>query len=79
MADNNDLFQFDDFSGVENSFDNTSDSNGITTDDDRSCALNDMNCLEGQEEQSFSITDMNAVAKDEDTSCSLDDMNCEGK
>ena len=53
--------------------------NGITSDDDRSCALNDMNCLEGQEEQSFSITDMNAVAKDEDTSCSLDDMNCEGK
>ena len=50
--------------------------NGITTDDDRSCALNDMNCLE---EQSFSITDMNAVTKDEDTSCSLDDMNCEGK
>ena len=34
MADNNDLFQFDDFSGVENSFDNTSDSNGITTDDE---------------------------------------------
>ena len=53
--------------------------NGITTDDDRSCALNDMNCLEGQEEQSFSITDMNAVTKDEDTSCSLDDLNCEGK
>lgn len=53
--------------------------NGISSDDDRSCALNDMNCLEGQEEQSFSITDMNAMAKDEDTSCSLDDMNCEGK
>ena len=53
--------------------------NGITSDDDRSCALNDMNCLEGQEEQTYSITDMNAVAKDEDTSCSLDDMNCEGK
>ncbi len=53
--------------------------NGISSDDDRSCALNDMNCLEGQEEQSFSITDMNAVTKDEDTSCSLDDMNCEGK
>ena len=38
-----------------------------------------MTCLEGQEEQSYSITDMNAVTKDEDTSCSLDDMNCEGK
>lgn len=52
--------------------------NGITSDDDRSCALNDMNCLEGQEEQGFSLTDMNAVTKDEDTSCSLDDMNCQG-
>lgn len=52
--------------------------NGITSDDDRSCALSDMNCLEGQEEQGFSITDMNAVTKDEDTSCSLDDMNCQG-
>lgn len=53
--------------------------NGITSDDDRSCALNDMNCLEGQEGQDFSYTDMNAVTRDEDTSCSLDDMNCEGK
>lgn len=52
--------------------------NGITTDDDRSCGLNDMNCLEGQEEQSFSITDMNSVGKDDETSCSLDDMNCQG-
>lgn len=52
--------------------------NGITSDDDRSCALSDMNCLEGQEEQGFSLTDMNAVTKDEDTSCSLDDMNCQG-
>ncbi|MBD5132887.1 MAG: hypothetical protein HDT38_00210 [Clostridiales bacterium] len=52
--------------------------NGITSDDDRSCALNDMNCLEGQEGQGFSLTDMNAAAKDEDTSCSLNDMNCQG-
>ncbi len=56
-----------------------SNMNGITSDDDRSCALSDMNCLEGQDEQGFSITDMNAVTTDEDTSCSLDDMNCEGK
>lgn len=53
--------------------------NGISSDDGRTCALTDMNCLEGQEEQPFSITNMNAVSKDEDTSCSLDDMNCEGK
>lgn len=53
--------------------------NGISSDDERSCALNDMNCLEGQEEQTFSITDMNALTEDEGTSCSLDDMNCEGR
>lgn len=52
--------------------------NGMAGDNGRTCALNDMNCLEGQEEQNFSITDMNAVTKDEDTSCSLDDMNCQG-
>lgn len=52
--------------------------NGITSDDGRSCALNDMNCLEGQERQDFSLTDMNAVTRDEDTRCRLDDMNCQG-
>lgn len=52
--------------------------NGISTDDDRTCALNDMNCLETQEEQTFSLTDMNAVGKDDDTTCALDDMNCLG-
>lgn len=53
--------------------------NGITGDDGRSCALNDMNCLEGQEKRGFSLTDMNAVIGDQDTSCSLDDMNCKGR
>ena len=52
--------------------------NGISADDDRTCALNDMNCLENQEEKTFGLTDMNAVGKDEDTTCSLDDMNCLG-
>ena len=53
--------------------------NGISTDDDRTCALNDMNCLEGQPEQSPSLTDMNAVTSDADTTCALDDMNCQGE
>lgn len=52
--------------------------NGISTDDDRTCALNDMNCLENQAPKSFALTDMNAVGKDDDTSCSLSDMNCTG-
>ena len=50
--------------------------NGISKDDDRTCALNDMNCLETQEEKTYGITDMNAVGKDDNTTCALDDMNC---
>ena len=53
--------------------------NGISTEDDRTCALSDMNCLETQEEKSFSLTDMNAVGKDDDNTCALDDMNCLGE
>ena len=50
--------------------------NGISVDDDRTCALNDMNCLETQEKKSYGITDINAMGKDDDTTCALDDMNC---
>ncbi len=52
--------------------------NGISADDERTCALNDMNCLETQESKSYALTDMNAVGKDDDTSCALNDMNCTG-
>lgn len=52
--------------------------NGISADDDRTCALNDMNCLENQEEKTYGLTDMNAVGSDDDTTCALDDMNCLG-
>lgn len=50
--------------------------NGISADDDRTCALKDMNCLDNQEEKAYAITDMNAVGNDDDTTCALDDMNC---
>lgn len=53
--------------------------NGISADDEHTCALNDMNCLETQGEKTFSIDDMNAVAADDDTSCALDNMNCVDK
>ena len=52
--------------------------NGITTDDDRTCGLQDMNCLETQDQKDYSITDMNAKGKDDDTTCALQDMNCVG-
>ena len=52
--------------------------NGMSAEDDRTCALNDMNCLETQEEKVYGITDMNATAND-DTTCALSDMNCLGE
>ena len=36
--------------------------NGMSAEDDRTCALNDMNCLENQEEKTYALTDMNAAA-----------------
>ena len=53
--------------------------NGITADDDRTCGLLDMNCLETQDQKDFDITDMNAKGKDDDTTCALQDMNCVGE
>ena len=39
--------------------------NGMSAEDDRTCALNDMNCLENQEEKTYALTDMNAAAGDD--------------
>ena len=52
--------------------------NGISAEDDRTCALNDMNCLDNQEETTYQLTDMNAAAGD-DSTCALVDMNCLGE
>ena len=52
--------------------------NGISSEDERTCGLQDMNCLEKQEAKTHDITDMNAVGKDDDTTCALQDMNCLG-
>ena len=52
--------------------------NGVTEEDDRTCGLQDMNCLDTQEKKDYDITDMNAVGKDDDTTCGLQDMNCSG-
>ena len=52
--------------------------NGISSEDERTCGLQDMNCLEKQEQKTHDITDMNAVGKDDDTTCALQDMNCLG-
>lgn len=53
-----------------------SNMNGDTNNEDKTCGLTDMNCLEGQEEKSHSITNMNGDTSADDKSCGLTDMNC---
>ena len=55
-----------------------SNMNGMTTDDERTCGLQDMNCLEKADKTGLDITDMNALGKDDETTCALQDMNCSG-
>lgn len=50
--------------------------NGITDDQTRACALDDMNCLAGTEEKKTSLQDMNGVSENKAKRCSLDNMNC---
>ena len=54
-----------------------SNMNGIT-EDDKTCGLNDMNCLADEEEKTCGLNDMNCVGEEEDKTCSLNDMNCLG-
>jgi len=49
--------------------------NGITDEDCKTCGLNDMNCL-GGEEPSLDLTDMNGMTEADGTTCSINDMNC---
>lgn len=57
---------------------NITNMNGVSTDDDTTCALNDMNCVESKE-STCSFTDMNCTSSDEETTCSFTDMNCTGE
>lgn len=50
--------------------------NGLSHDDTRTCALNDMNCRAGQPEQPASLQDMNAANEQDDMACSITNMNC---
>ena len=52
--------------------------NSMTKNDDKTCGLNDMNCV-GEEEKDCALDDMNCLGKNDDKSCSLDNMNCEEK
>ncbi len=47
--------------------------------DDKTCGLNDMNCLGEGDVKGCSLNDMNCLSGEEEKSCSLDDMNCLGK
>ena len=50
--------------------------NGIS-DDNKTCGLNDMNCLGEDDDSSCGLNDMNCVDGKDDMSCSLNNMNCE--
>jgi hypothetical protein len=54
--------------------------NGMTNEDDKTCGLNDMNCLgdDAEKDSTCSITNMNCNTEDDDTTCSITDMNCTG-
>lgn len=49
--------------------------NGIS-DEDKTCGLNDMNCLGDKDDSSCNLNDMNCVDNEDDMSCSLNNMNC---
>ncbi len=51
--------------------------NGIS-DQEKTCGLNNMNCITEEDSRSCSLNDMNCLA-DEDKTCALDDMNCLGE
>ncbi len=48
--------------------------NGIS-DSGKSCGINNMNCLEEDDDQKSDITNMNGISEDKKV-CSLNDMNC---
>lgn len=52
--------------------------NGIS-DDDKTCGLNDMNCLEDEKGTSCGLNDMNCLSGEDDSTCGLNDMNCLGE
>ncbi len=52
--------------------------NGATYDEDKTCGLQDMNCLDGQEPKSHSLNNMNGDSSSEDKTCGITDMNCVG-
>lgn len=52
--------------------------NGATDDEDKTCGLQDMNCLEGQEVKPHSLNNMNGDTSAEDKTCGITDMNCVG-
>ena len=52
--------------------------NGTTNDNDTTCGLQDMNCLEGQEQKPHSLTNMNGDTAADDKTCGITDMYCVG-
>ena len=51
--------------------------NGLS-EDDKTCAITDMNCLGEEDDSTCAITDMNCV-DGQDMNCAIVNMNCEPK
>lgn len=49
--------------------------NGIS-EDDRTCGLNDMNCISDEDDRTCGLNDMNCLSGEDDKTCGLSDMNC---
>lgn len=52
--------------------------NGIS-DQDKTCDLNNMNCLEEEDTKTCGLNDMNCLGDEDKTTCGLNDMNCVGE
>lgn len=55
---------------------NLNNMNGLSNDEDKTCGITDMNCVEDEKDMKVSITNMNSITEDEDKTCGLNDMNC---
>lgn len=57
-----------------------SNMNGVTENDDKTCAITDMNCVDGEAEtKTASLQDMNNMTGEDDKTCGITDMNCLGE
>lgn len=50
--------------------------NGMT-EDDKTCGITDMNCVEEEDDKTCGLNNMNCLEEEDDKTCGLNNMNCE--